>query len=127
MTSTEKVVFKTLLEIERIRKIRTHENMDLGEWFVNVDFFVETDNKKFVIEVFKLEKLGRNLRLRTIEIDHKFLRIKKFDPEIKSVLCIFSERMKNLEKMFEKRLKEVTLGTDFILINNVEKLKNVIP
>jgi hypothetical protein len=125
LTKDEKKILE-ILERSNIN-FQVHSTLQLPTGkLINVDFLVEGKENTFVIEVFRIMKVGRSASVRIAEIDHRFRGLKMCNPNLKTVMVI-SSKEEELSKMVVEKAKLESFDTDIILsINEVEKLLSII-
>lgn len=91
----------------------------------NVDFLIPNSQKpKFVIEAFRFATGGksRNVKNKVVNIDHRFQAIKLKYPAIKTAIVMELIGRPVLAEFVKNSLELETMNTDFIFINESQKL-----
>ncbi|MBI2110336.1 hypothetical protein HYT51_00975, partial [Candidatus Woesearchaeota archaeon] len=95
----------------------------------NVDFFIETKNKKIAIETFcysNCKKKG-NIKTKTSLVDHRFQSLKLEYPDLVTIMCVKIVGKPILEDYVKRYLKIELMNTDYFLLNGeVKKLLQIV-
>ncbi|GEM_PF-2256040 len=127
LSEMEKEICK-ILEFNRI-DFKTHSIIDGYKRKLNVDFLIQNENNKIVIECTSFEMKSKFSQKRRVicNMDHRFQMLKMKDPNIETIMAIGITGkpvfMENVKKLIESEL----LNTDYLLIKEeLEKLPEII-
>jgi hypothetical protein len=90
LTKDEKKILEILERANINFQVHSTLQLPTGK-LINVDFLVEGKENTFVIEVFRIIKVGRSASVRIAEIDHRFRGLKICTPNLKTVMVISSK------------------------------------
>jgi hypothetical protein len=110
---------------------KLHSTIKFDERELNFDFLIfKNNNLTTVIEATKLlgapkeQNIRTRVRYRISYVDHRFQLIKKFYPNIKTIMVI--KCLKERENLVKRFLKVETMNTDFHFVNNIASLGKII-
>jgi ribosome-binding protein aMBF1 (putative translation factor) len=125
---TEEMIKRIL--VSKTKTFKIHATVEGIKRMENVDFLILSESKPTaVIEVFKFSgKHFHNLFNKVTIIDHKFQMLKLLTPTLKTIVCIHIPNITTARKeMIENLIKSQLLNTDELLINEFNKITQMIP